>query len=83
MRVKGNAQNLASGTTKFVDDSAVWVFNTGSSAIEMTVRNPADSGNVGSIYVGAGAGIIVTLGVGEGLRGTNDLKGTPIVAAGF
>ena len=39
----------------------------------MTVRNPVDSGNVGSIYVGANAGIIVTLGVGEGLRGTNDL----------
>lgn len=82
MRVKGTATNLAGGQTKFVDDSAVWVFNTGS-AQEVTVRNAADDGAVGTIYVGAGAGIVVTLGTGEGLRGASTLKGTAITAAGF
>ena len=43
----------------------------------------ADDADVGTIYVGAGAGIIITLGVGEGLRGATTLKGTPITAAGF
>ena len=33
-------------------------------------------------FMSVSIGIIVTLGVGEGLRGTNELKGTPIVAAG-
>ena len=82
MRVKGNATDLATGTTGFVDDSAVWVFNTGS-AQTVTVRNAADDADVGTIYVGAGAGIVITLGVGEGLRGATTLKGTPITAAGF
>jgi len=83
MRVKGTATNLAGGTTKFVDDSAVWVFNTDTSEQEVTVRNAADDGAVGTIYVGSGAGIIITLGVGEGLRGNSAVKGTAIVAAGF
>jgi|TARA_B100001059_G_C17441816_1_gene383021 hypothetical protein len=82
MRVRGAEVALATGTTKLDDTGAVWVFNTGSAGL-VTVRNAADNADVGSIRVGAGAGIILTLGAGEGLRGASTIKGTPIVAVGF
>jgi len=82
MQVKGTATALATGTTKFTDAGAVWVFNTGS-AQTVTVRNADDDANLGTIYVGAGAGIVVHLHPGEGLRGATSLYGTHIVAAGF
>ena len=82
MRVTGNEEALATGTTKFADNGAVYVFNTGSAGV-VTVRNAADDADVGSIRVGASAGIIITLGTGEGLRAASTIKGTPIVAAGY
>jgi len=82
MKVKGTATALATGTTKFSGSGAVWVFNTGS-AQTITVRNAADNANVGTIYVGAGAGIVVHLDTNEGLRGDATLFGTEIVNAGF
>ena len=82
MQVKGTATDLATGTTKFVDDAAVWVFNTGSAQV-VTVRNAADDGDVGTIYVGAGAGIVIHMNTGEGLRGAGTIYGTHITAAGY
>lgn len=82
MQVKGTATDLATGTTGFVGAGAVWVFNTGS-AQTITVRNAADDANVGTIYVGAGAGIVVHLNTGEGIRGATTLKGTEITNAGY
>jgi hypothetical protein len=82
MQVKGTATQLASGTTKFTDENAVWVFNTGS-AQTITVRNSADDADVGTIYVGAGAGIVVHTLAGEGLRGATTLYGTAITNSGY
>ena len=82
MQVKGTATDLATGTTGFVDDAAVWVFNTGSAQV-VTVRNSADDADIGTIYVGAGAGIVIHMNAGEGLRGASTLKGTAITNAGY
>ena len=81
MQVKGNATAL-SGTTQFTDATAVWVFNTGSAQV-VTVRNAADDGDVGTIYVGAGAGVVIHMNTGEGLRGAGTIYGTHITAAGY
>jgi hypothetical protein len=72
---------LATGTTGFVGARKVWVFNTGS-AQSITVRNADDDANIGTIYVGAGAGIVVRLEAGQGLRGATNLKGTDITNSG-
>jgi hypothetical protein len=82
MQVKGTATDLATGTTKFVGAGAVWVFNTGSAQV-VTVRNSADDADVGTIYVGAGAGIVIHLETGQGLRGATTLKGTQITNSGY
>lgn len=82
MQVKGAATDLATGTTKFASAGAVWVFNTGSAQL-ITVRNADDDADVGTIYVGAGAGIVVHLGVGEGVRGASTLKATEITNSGY
>lgn len=81
MQVKGNATALST-TTQFTDATAVWVFNTGSAGT-VTVRNSADDADVGTIYVGGGAGIVIHMNVGEGLRGAVTMYGTQITAAGY
>jgi hypothetical protein len=81
MQVKGNATAL-SATTQFTDATAVWVFNTGTAGA-VTVRNTADDGDVGTIYVGAGAGIVIHLSIGEGLRGAAGMQATQITATGY
>ena len=82
MQVKGNATALATGTTGFTDANAVWVFNTGSAGV-VTVRNAADDGDIGTIYVGAGAGIVIHTESGQGLRGAATFYGTPITNSGY
>ena len=82
MQVKGNATALATGTTGFTDENAVWVFNTGSAGL-VTVRNAADDADVGTIYVGAGTGIVIHSNAGEGLRGAATMYGTPITNSGY
>lgn len=82
MQVKGNATALATGTTGFTSENAVWVFNTGSAGT-VTVRNAADDADVGTIYVGAGAGIVIHTNAGEGLRGATSMYGTPITNSGY
>jgi uncharacterized protein YpmB len=83
MQVKGTATDLATGTTKFSGAGAVWVFNTDTSAQVITVRNADDDADVGTIYVGAGAGIVTHLQTGQGLRGATTLKGTEITNSGY
>lgn len=83
MQIRGTATALATGTTKFDTSGAVYVFNTASSAGTVTVRNSADDANVGTVYVGAGAGITIHLEPGEGLRGATTMFGTDIVKSGF
>ena len=80
MKVLGTATALAAATTKFDTSTAVYVFNTDSSAAVVTVRNASDDANVGTIYVGAGNGVIVDLEIGQGLRGANTLYGTHIAS---
>lgn len=83
MKVKGTATALSTSTTKFVEAGAVWVFNTDSSADTVTVRNADDDANTGTIYVGAGAGIVIHLDNGEGLRGAATVLGTEIANSGY
>ena len=78
---QGTAISLATGTTGFVGARRVWVFNTGS-AQSITVRNADDDANIGTIYVGAGAGTVVRLEAGQGLRGATTLKGTDVTNSG-
>lgn len=82
MQVKGNATALSPTVTGFVEASAVWVFNTGSAGT-VTVRNAGDTADVGTIYVGGGAGIVIHMNAGEGLRGAATIYGTHITAAGY
>ena len=82
MQVKGTATQLDPATTGFAGAGAVWVFNTGWAGA-VTVRNSADDADVGTIYIGAGAGMVIHLQVGDGLRGANTFYGTEITNSGY
>ena len=79
MRVIGATELLNPSTTKFKNVGAVWVYHT--SAIAVIVRNAADDADIGIIHIPKD-GKIITLGTGEGLRGSAG-EGTPVVASGF
>ena len=83
MRVMGAETDLATGTTKFTTAGAVRLVNTSGSSKEVTVRNAADDGDVGTITLLGNTAIVISLGTGEGLRGASTMKGTQIVASGF
>lgn len=83
MKVLGTATVLAAGTTKFKTSTAVYVFNTAASAATATVRNAADDADVGTVYIGAGAGLVISLELGQGIRGTTDMYGTQIAQSGY
>jgi hypothetical protein len=80
MKVKGTATAMSTTTTKFDTATSVYAFNTDSSPAVVTVRNIADDANVGTIYVAAGAGIIIDLEIGQGLRGAATVYGTHIAS---
>ena len=80
MKVLGTATALATGTTKFDNATAVYVFNTDTSAAAITVRNAADNANVGTIYIAAGNGVVIDLALGQGLRGAATMYGTEIAS---
>jgi uncharacterized protein YpmB len=80
MKVLGTATELATATTKFTTATSVYVFNTDSSAAVVTVRNADDDGNVGTIYIAAGAGAVIDLEIGQGLRAANTVYGTHIAS---
>lgn len=82
MKILGAATALSTTTTKFATASAVWVFNTDTSAAVITLRNAADDTDLGSIYVGPSSGIVVNLSLGDGLRGAATLYGTHIANSG-
>lgn len=85
MKVLGTATALATGTTGFktTGQHAVYLFNTHTAAAVATVRNAADGGNIGTVYVAAGSGIVVHLADGQGLRGATTFYGTAIANAGY
>lgn len=83
MKVLGTATVLATGTTKFNTATSVYVFNTDTSEGVCTIRNIADSADVGTIYIGAGKGEVIDLELGQGLRGTTSMYGTQIAASGY
>jgi hypothetical protein len=80
MKVLGTATALSTTATKFDNATSVYAFNTDTTATTVTVRNADDDANVGTIYVGAGAGIIIDLEIGQGLRGANTVLGTHIAS---
>ena len=80
MKVLGSVTALGTGT-KFTTSTAVWVSNTATSAADVTVRNKDDDGDVGSINVPAGSGVVIHLEPGQGLRGASTVKGTQVDAS--
>jgi hypothetical protein len=78
MKVLGTSTALATGTTKFITSTAVWVNNTNTSAGDVTVRNSDDDANVGTISIPPNTGIVIHLEVGQGLRGASTMKGTQV-----
>tara|TARA_B100000902_G_C27042679_1_gene780142 strand:+ start:61 stop:312 length:252 start_codon:yes stop_codon:yes gene_type:complete len=83
MKVLGAEVSLATGSTGLTSTGAAWVFNTGGSAGLVTVRNADDNANIGTIRVPSGGGIVIHLEAGEGLRGANTIKATPIGNSGY
>jgi hypothetical protein len=83
MKVLGSATALSTSTTKFDDATAVYVFNTNTSAGVLTIRNAADDADDGTIYIGAGNGMIVHLVLGQGLRGATTMYGTKVGNSGY
>lgn len=83
MKILGAATALSTSATKFTDATMVYVFNTDSAAGILTLRDKADSANVGTVYIGAGSGIEVSLELGQGLRGPATLFGTQVSSTGY
>lgn len=83
MKVLGTATQLSTSTTQFTEASAVYVFNTNTAAAVLTVRNAADSGDIGTIYIPASSGTVIHLTLGTGLRGATTLYGTQVAASGY
>jgi len=83
MKVLGSATALSTTATKFTDATAVYVFNTDSTAAVLTVRNAADNDAVGTVYVPAGGGHTIHLVLGQGLRGAATMYGTQIGSVGY
>lgn len=80
MKILGTATALAPSTTKFTTSTAVWVSNTTSGALDVTLRNAADDADLGSLSVPANSGVVIHLDAGQGLRGSASLTGTKVDA---
>lgn len=85
MKVLGSSTALATGTTKFKTSGqhAVYVINNANASADITVRNAADDGDVGSIKVGAGASVTLHLADSQGVRGAADFHATAIANVGY
>ena len=81
MKILGTATALDPATTKFTTSTAVWLSNTTTGALTVTLRNVADDANLGSISVPASYGVAVNLEPGQGLRGSASILGTQVDAA--
>jgi len=83
MKVLGAAVQLATATTKLTTAAAVHIGNTADAVLLVTIRNAADDGDVGSVYVAAKGQIAITLGAGQGIRGATTFYATPIALSGI
>lgn len=77
--VKGTSTALATGTTKFTTATAVHLCGH-TSATTVTVRNEADDADVGTIKIPANGQIVISLFIGQGLRGPTSVFGTQVAA---
>ena len=77
--VKGTSTALATGTTKFKTSTAVHVCGH-TSASTITVRNVADDADVGTIKIPANGTVVISLFIGQGLRGPTNVFGTQVAA---
>lgn len=82
MKVLGAEVALSTSSTGVTTTGAAWVSNTSTTGL-VTVRNAADDGDIGTIRVPAGGGIVVHLEAGQGLRGATTMKATPIGNSGY
>lgn len=81
MKVLGATVALATGTTKVKNDQAVRL--VAGAAGDVTIRNAADDGDFAVLTMVANEVITLTLEPGQGLRGANTFKATPIARTGF
>jgi hypothetical protein len=81
MKILGIATALDPATTKFTTSTAIWLSNTTTDALTVTLRNVADDANLGSISIPASYGVAVNLDPGQGVRGSASIIGTKVDAA--
>jgi hypothetical protein len=81
MKILGTATALDPATTKFTTSTAIWLSNTTTGALTVTLRNVADDANLGSISIPASYGVAVNLDPGQGVRGSSSIIGTKVDAA--
>jgi|TARA_R110002153_G_scaffold109316_3_gene250079 hypothetical protein len=82
MKLLGTGVALAAATTKLNTAAAAYVVNTATSAIELFQVNSSDA-TVATVWVGAGAGVTISLGNGQGLRGAATFKASAISSVGY
>lgn len=81
MKVLGATVALAAATTKVKDDQAVRL--VAGAAGNVTIRNAADDDDFAVLTMVANEVIVLTLDPGQGLRGANTFKATPIARSGI
>ena len=81
MKVLGATVELAALTTKVKDDQAVRL--VAGAAGNVTIRNAADNSDFAVLTMVANEVIVLTLDPGQGLRGANTFKATPVARSGI
>jgi hypothetical protein len=81
MKVIGSTVALAAATTKVKDDQSVRL--VAGAAGDVTIRNAADDDDFAVLTMVANEVIVLSLEPGQGLRGANTFKATPLARSGY
>jgi len=81
MKVIGSTVALAAATTKVKDDQSVRL--VAGAAGDVTIRNVADDDDFAVLTMVANEVIVLSLEPGQGLRGANTFKATPLARSGI
>jgi len=81
MKVLGATVALNAETTSVKDDQAVRL--VAGAAGDVTIRNAADNADFAVLTMVANEVIVLSLEPGQGLRGANTFKATPVARSGI
>ena len=81
MKVLANTVPLAAATTSVKGDQSVRL--VAGAAGNVTIRNAADNADFAVLTMVANEVIVLSLEPGQGLRGANTFKATPIARSGI